>query len=134
MATDYQGIKIYDEVIIVEKESWHWENGNSVKLDIPQGYVVEVGNKNMLDTALRWAKQSRYAIDDSGNYLYDEKGYHIYNTIEGKINTYKNGNFKIIESLSNGFGYSWNLFYGPLTTYGIIIINLLKKPIYHKTT
>lgn len=95
MATDYQGIKIYDEVIIVEKESWHWENGNIVKLDIPQGYVVEVGNKNMLDTALRWAKQSRYALDDSGNYLYDEKGYHIYNTIEGKINTYKNGNFKI---------------------------------------
>ena len=31
----------------------------------------------------------------------------------------------IISSFSNGFGYSWNLFYGPLSTYGIVIINLV---------
>ena len=31
----------------------------------------------------------------------------------------------IISTFSNGFGYSWNLFYGPLSTYGIILINLI---------
>ena len=30
----------------------------------------------------------------------------------------------VISSFSNGFGYSWNLFYGPLSTFGIIIIKL----------
>lgn len=94
MATDYQGIKIYDEVIIVEKESWRWENGKRVKDLIPQGYIVEVGNKNMLDTALRWAKQSIYTVDENNNYVYDENGDHVCETIAGVINTYKNGEFK----------------------------------------
>lgn len=31
----------------------------------------------------------------------------------------------IISSFSNGYGYSWNLFYGPISIYGILIINLL---------
>ena len=31
----------------------------------------------------------------------------------------------IIASFSNGFGYSWNLFYGPLSTYGIILLNFI---------
>ncbi len=93
MATDYQGIKIYDEVIIVEKESWHWENGTRVKDLIPQGYVVEVGNKKMLETAMRWAEQEIYVVDENGKYIYDEKGYHIHKTINGVINTYQNGSF-----------------------------------------
>ena len=33
----------------------------------------------------------------------------------------------IISSFANGFGYSWNLFYGPLSTYGIILISLIFK-------
>ena len=33
----------------------------------------------------------------------------------------------IIPSFSNGYGYSWNLFYGPLTTYGIMLIGVLVK-------
>ena len=33
----------------------------------------------------------------------------------------------IIFSFANNYGYSWNLFYGPLSTYGIILINLLLK-------
>lgn len=94
MATDYQGIKIYNEVIIVEKESWHWENGKRVKDLIPQGYVVEVGNKKMLETAKSWAKQDLYKVDENNNYVYDENGYHVYDTIDGVINTYKNGEFK----------------------------------------
>ena len=31
----------------------------------------------------------------------------------------------IISSFTNNFGYSWNLFYGPLSTFGIILINLI---------
>lgn len=33
----------------------------------------------------------------------------------------------IISSFSNGYGYSWNLFYGPLSVYGLLLINLLTK-------
>ena len=94
MATDYQGIKIYEEVIIVEKESWHWENGKRIKDPIPQGYVVEVGNKKMLETAMNWAKREIYLVGENDNYIYDEKGYHIREVVEGKVNNYKNGEFK----------------------------------------
>lgn len=47
----------------------------------------------------------------------------------GTINSFKQqGLFpNIISEFTNGFGYSWNLFYGPLSTYGIIIINLICK-------
>ena len=31
----------------------------------------------------------------------------------------------IISSFSNGYGYSWNLFYGPLSVYGICLINVI---------
>lgn len=31
----------------------------------------------------------------------------------------------IIFSFTNNYGYSWNLFYGPLSTYGIVLINLV---------
>ncbi len=34
-------------------------------------------------------------------------------------------NANVIQSFSNGFGYSWNLFYGPLSTISIIIINFI---------
>lgn len=38
----------------------------------------------------------------------------------------QNGLFtNIISSFSNGFGYSWDFFYGPVSTFGIIIINLI---------
>ena len=38
----------------------------------------------------------------------------------------KDGLFpNIISSFANNFGYSWNLFYGPLSTYGIIFLNLI---------
>ena len=29
----------------------------------------------------------------------------------------------VISDFTNGYGYSWNLFYGPLTSYGIILVN-----------
>lgn len=33
----------------------------------------------------------------------------------------------VISSFSNNFGYSWNLFYGPLSAYGIILIRMIVK-------
>ncbi len=33
----------------------------------------------------------------------------------------------VIFSFTNGYGYSWNLFYGPLSTYGIMIINFITR-------
>ncbi len=33
----------------------------------------------------------------------------------------------VISSFANGFGYSWNLFYGPLSTYAIILFKLIVK-------
>ena len=33
----------------------------------------------------------------------------------------------VIPSFSNNFGYSWNLFYGPLSTYGIAFFGLIAK-------
>ena len=33
----------------------------------------------------------------------------------------------VISSFSNGYGYSWNLFYGPLSVYGICLIDLIIK-------
>lgn len=40
----------------------------------------------------------------------------------------QNGIFpNVIASFANNFGYSWNLFYGPLSTYGIIFTNLICK-------
>ena len=45
----------------------------------------------------------------------------------GTFETIKDGCFipKIISSFTNGYGYSWNLFYGSLTSYGIILSKLL---------
>lgn len=31
----------------------------------------------------------------------------------------------IISSFANGYGYSWNLFYGSFTTFGIIILKIV---------
>lgn len=46
-----------------------------------------------------------------------------YGTIES---IKKDGLFpNIISSFANNFGYSWNLFYGPLSAYGIIVFNLI---------
>ncbi len=96
MATDYQGIKIYKDVVIVEKQSWEydWSTGRRTLLDLPQGYIVEPGNKKMLETAMSWAKQIHAAVDAEGNFIYNEDGERQYEEIKGIQNTYVNGNFK----------------------------------------
>ena len=87
---------------------------------------IVLEKRNIIDIILIFIIVSIISIPLLNNRLniyYDDGIQHI-SRAYGTYESIKNGNFKIIESLSNGFGYSWNLFYGPLTTYGIIIINL----------
>ena len=83
--------------------------------------------RNIIDIILIFMIASIVCIPLLNNKLdvYSDDGIQHISRAYGTYESIKNGNFKIIESLSNGFGYSWNLFYGPLTTYGIIIINLI---------
>ena len=45
---EYKGIKIPEKVIIVERQDKYYH-------DINQGYVVDFGNKKMLESAKDWA-------------------------------------------------------------------------------
>lgn len=60
------------------------------------------------------------------NVYYDDGIQHIARAL-GTSESFKE-NFwfpNVISSFSNGYGYSWNLFYGPLSVYGICLINVL---------
>lgn len=65
-------------------------------------------------------------MNDKLNVYYDDGIQHISRAF-GTLESIKNGNFNIITGFTNNFGYSWNLFYGPLSTYGIIILQLIIK-------
>lgn len=56
-------------------------------------------------------------FDDGSQHLM--RAYGTYQSIA------QNGKGNIIFDFANGFGYSWNLFYGPLSTYLIILMSLL---------
>lgn len=47
----------------------------------------------------------------------------------GTFLSFKEGNLfpNVISSFTNNFGYSWNLFYGPLSTYGIILLSFITR-------
>ena len=59
------------------------------------------------------------------NVYYDDGVQHIARAI-GTADSIKECKFipNIISSFSNSYGYSWNLFYGPLSVYGICLINI----------
>lgn len=62
MATDYTGWKVPKDVIIVAKECRVWNTSKSC-YDTDgkyQGYVVDPDNKEMLKSALDWAKWTEY--------------------------------------------------------------------------
>lgn len=47
----------------------------------------------------------------------------------GTFLSFKEGNLfpNVISSFTNNFGYSWNLFYGPISTYVIILLNFITR-------
>lgn len=60
------------------------------------------------------------------NVYYDDGIQHIARAY-GTYNSFKDNILfpNIISSFANNFGYSWNLFYGPLSSYGVILISLI---------
>lgn len=60
------------------------------------------------------------------NIYFDDGIQHIARAFGTLNSIYENGLYpNIISSFTNNFGYSWNLFYGPLSTYGLIIVKLI---------
>lgn len=81
----YKGIKIPQNIIIVEKLSNEYS--------IHQGYVVDADNKDMLESAMEWAKCYRRKENDVAGY----------ETIEGIQHVFENGKFKIsLKYAANG--------------------------------
>lgn len=59
--------------------------------------------------------------------VYFDDGIQHISRAYGTAKSMQEGNYNIITDFANDFGYSWNLFYGPFTTYGIIIFELIFK-------
>lgn len=81
----YQGIKIEEDIIIVEKQN---ENH--------QGYLVCKSNKNQLKSALAWAECSMPVFNKDGHIIEEQvNGYarYKYQEFEGIVHEYKNGQF-----------------------------------------
>ena len=98
--TDYQNVKIANEIIIVEKQSAYqsWVTWRKVKgQGLHQGYVVDAGNKKSLENAKHWAECREY--DESlrptkAPYNWD-KYYASAREIPGIEHKYPNGQFEL---------------------------------------
>lgn len=55
----------------------------------------------------------------------DDGSQHLMRSYETYQSILQNGSGTIISNFVNGFGYSWNLFYGPLSTYFIMIFGIV---------
>ena len=65
-------------------------------------------------------------LNSNFDVYFDDGQQHIARAYGSKISIQEDGLFpNIISSFANEFGYSWNLFYGPLSVNGLIIIDLL---------
>lgn len=58
---------------------------------------------------------------------FDDGIQHIGRAYETYLEIQNNDNPKILSNLTNGFGYSWNLFYGPLSTILILIAKIITE-------
>ena len=60
-------------------------------------------------------------------YVYYDDGIQHIARSYGTFNAIKNDSFlgNVIPSFSNNFGYSWNLFYGSVTTFGIMLFKII---------
>lgn len=64
-------------------------------------------------------------LKDNINVYFDDGIQHIGRAYETYLEIQNKGNPKILSNLTNGFGYSWDLFYGPLSTTLILITRLI---------
>jgi len=97
----YQGIKINEEIILVEKLPSDSPYGNEDS--ISQAYVVQTDSPKMLETAKTWAAIYKYVKDADGNYIRTETGGYQHERVEGIVHRYKNGSFDFyIHDSANG--------------------------------
>ncbi len=61
--------------------------------------------------------------------VYNDDGIQHIARAYGTLVSFKDGNFlaNVIPIFTNNFGYSWNLFYGPVSTWGIILFTFITK-------
>lgn len=61
--------------------------------------------------------------------VYNDDGIQHIARAYGTFLSFKTGNFfsNVIPTFTNNFGYSWNLFYGPLSTWGIILFSFITQ-------
>ena len=88
-----------------------------------------IKNRNLIDILIIFLVALLIGIPlfDSRVFVYYDDGIQHIARAFGTSEAFKE-NFwfpNIISSFSNGYGYSWNLFYGPLSIYGICLINLI---------
>jgi len=85
MEKEYKGIKIYDNVIIVQRDKIRGEQYNA-------GYVVEPGNEKMLNTANDWATTYKQKKQNATQYEYSNGNFTLalyeaaeYSSFSGKL-------------------------------------------------
>ena len=89
-----------------------------------------LANRNLIDTIILIIVGLILGLPLLNSYLnvyIDDGIQHIARASGTYFSMLGNGFFSgnVISSFSNNFGYSWNLFYGPLTAYGIIIFKFI---------
>lgn len=88
-----------------------------------------ISNRKLIDYLILILVASVIAIPMINKNLdiYADEGIQHVSRAYGEYLSFKEGNLfqNVIASFANNFGYSWNLFYGPLSTYGIIILKLV---------
>lgn len=88
-------------------------------------------NRKLLDTIIIIfvaAILGMQLLKSSLDVYYDDGVQHIGRAFGTLASIKESGIFpNIIPSFANNFGYSWNLFYGPLSVYGVIVFSLISN-------
>ena len=62
-------------------------------------------------------------LNKNADIYFDDGIQHISRAYSTKLSIDNGESTKVLFNLTNGYGYSWDLFYGPLSTMGLLIIN-----------
>ena len=85
--------------------------------------------RKLIDTVIIILVASILAIPllNSKLNVYQDDGIQHIARAYGTFLSLKSGNFlaNVIPTFTNNFGYSWNLFYGPISTWGITIFSFI---------
>lgn len=92
-ANNYKGWRVPENIIIVAKECRVWDRilGRYTSVSHYQGYVVDPGNKDQLETAMRWAEWT----ESIGKYDYETHKYEDQIEHVGEVHEFKNEGFTL---------------------------------------